>query len=454
MSIISSGFVQQGRIVARGLGFPGMAIAEYPGVPMVDSDAELRSKVEAKILPQVIAGLSLDATAVPLRDSVAEPHAQDIVFRGTFDEVQEHFLHHRWSDGLPVVPPTTRRVERFLRFTPRDAAEVIGVLAPENRELTVWNVAVNGVMAGCRPEYMPVLLAIAEAISEPAFRVQDAGSTPGWEPLVVVNGPLVKQLRFNSGQGVMRVGPQANTSVGRYLRLILRNIAGFTHAPEGADKGSIGLSFNVVLAENDEACAEIGWSPFSVDRGFLATENIVTVQSVVAISAPTYSGSELPEEHAKLIADVIGQRTCGYWSAIGMVFSNFHPLIVLGPAIAAVFARHGWSKARLREYLYANVKIPARLAEYYAWAGGQTGFQIDRYVNEGLLPAAYGESDNPDRLVPVFQRPEWISIVVAGDSARNQSKGYVNNHVQGPPISRKVELPPDWAVLIEAAKPL
>jgi hypothetical protein len=448
VAIISSGFLKQAEYVTRGLGLPAMAIAEFPGVPMTLSSEEFARKVEEVVLPQVIDGLSRKGGEGAARDAATEPGPRDIVFSGSFDAVQEHFHAANWSDGLPVVPPSRERVERFLQFTERDAGEIIASLPLANRQMTVWNVAVNGVMAGCRPEYMPILLAVADAVADPAFRMEDAGSTPGWEPLIVLNGPIAKQLGFNSGQGVMRVGRQSNTSVGRFLRLMLRNVAGYTHAPEGADKGTIGLSFNVVLAENEDACAELGWPAFSADRGYVSGENVVTVQSVVAISAPTYSGSESPDEHARIIADVIGQRACGYWSAMGMVFGNWHPLIVLGPAIAKVFAANGWDKARLRNYLYENVKIPASLAEYYAWNCGLTGFSVNRHVSDGLLPPEYGESEDPDRPIPVFQRAEWIGIVVAGDSGRNQSRGYVNNHVQGVPVSRRVVLPGRWETLL------
>ena len=193
---------------------------------------------------------------------------------------------------------------------------------------------------------------------------------------------------------------------------------------------------------------EIGWPPYSVDRGFSAGDNIVTVQSVVAISAPTYSGTEKAVEHMAIIADVMGQRACGYWSAIGMVYANWHPLLVLGPSIAKVFAQDGWSKDDIRKHLYENVKIPASLAERYTYHCGLTGFRVNSHVEQGLLPPVYRESDDPDRLVPVFQRPEWINIVVSGDWGRNQSKCYVNNHIQGPPVSRRVVLPADWDTLL------
>lgn len=424
-----------------------MAIAEYPGVPMNDSDEDFRRKVEENIYPAIVDGL-MKHMDYATRVVESEPSPREIVFSGTLDEIQEHFHEMNWSDGLPIVPPTIERVERFLRFTTRHPDEVIGALALAHREVTVWNVAVNGVMAGCRPEYMPILLAAAEVIADPQFKIEDAGSTPGWEPLLTLSGPLIKQLNFNNGQGVMRVGRQSNTSVGRFVRLIFRNIAGYTHAPEGIDKGSIGMSFNVALAENEEACAQIGWPTYAQDRGFNVEDNVVTIQSVVAISAPTYTGSENPVEHAEILADVIGDKTCGYWAGIAMVYCNFHPLIVLGPAIAKIFADGGWTKNKLRQYLYDHVTITASRAEQYAWYCGQTGFSVNRYVREGLLPASFGISEDPRRHLPVFQRADWIQIVVAGDWGRNQSKGYVNNHLQGVPTSRKVSLPPDWEALL------
>jgi hypothetical protein len=138
---------------------------------------------------------------------------------------------------------------------------------------------------------------------------------------------------------------------------------------------------------------------------------------------------------------------------VSLVYCNNHPLIVLGPSIAKTLAGGGWTKDMLRRYLYEHVKFPASRVEQYVWYCGQTGFDLDRYVREGLLPPAYGESQEPDRLVPVFQRPEWIQFVVAGDPGRNQSKGYINNHLQGVPTSRKVVLPPGWESLLAQSRP-
>jgi len=435
VSIVTTPFMQQAAVVCKGVGLPSLPIAEYPGVPMTDGSDAVAKKVEM-LLPQIIAGLS--GARDTARTATAEPSPRDVVFRGTLDEIQERFHANLWTDGLPIIPPTRERVERFLARTRRAPDEVIGRLLPENRTATVWSIAVNGVMAGCRPEYMPVLIAVVEAIADPIFRAEDAGSTPGWEPLVIVSGPVVRRLDLNHGQGVMRVGRQANTSLGRFLRLYLRNVAGLRIPPGAGDKGSIAGSFNVALAEDEEAATALGWPTFGQDQGFSRDDSIVTVQSVVSVSPPIYSAGTRALEHARILADVFG-GACAYWSAIGMKYARWEPLLVLGPSIAAVLAGDGWSKDEIRRYLHEHVTITARQAETYALQVGATAFTLDAHVKGGVLPAAYAASSDPERPVPVFVQPDKIGILVAGDPGRNQSKGYINNHIQGGRVSRKVD---------------
>jgi hypothetical protein len=235
VSIVTTPFMQQAAVVSKGVGLPSLPIAEYPGVPMTDGSDAVTRKIEA-LLPQIVAGLA--GARDVARAAVAEPGPRDVVARGTLDEIQELYHRNLWSDGLPVIPPTVERVERFLSQTRRRPDEVIGRLLPENRAATVWSIAVNGVMAGCRPEYMPLLVAIVEAIAEPIFRVEDAGSTPGWEPLVIVSGPIARRLDLNHGQGVMRVGRQANTSLGRFVRPISVMSPGCAFRPARATRGA------------------------------------------------------------------------------------------------------------------------------------------------------------------------------------------------------------------------
>ena len=438
-SIIGSGFLKQAEAITKGVGVP-LAIGVYPGAPMVDSREELARKVAERLAPELLAGLTGEAPRA--HEAVVEPAPGQIVFSGTFDDVQEHFHRQLWSDGLPVVPPTQRRVDAFLAFTARKPGEVISVVPQEGREASILGIAINGVMAGCRPEYMPVLIAIVEAMCDPRFRIEDCGSTPGWEPLVIVNGPIIGELDFNFGQGVMRVGRQANTSIGRFVRLFLRNICGFRIPPGAGDKGSIGQSFLVALAEDEDSAREIGWPTYAEDRGFARGDNVVTVHSVVCITPPTYSAGDRAVTHVQQWADVMGQ-TFAYWAHAGFKTGVWNPLIVAGPSIAKVIASE-WSKDEVRRYLYEHVHITAEKATHYARMTTTPTFSFERLVSEGLLPPEYVASTDPQRLVPVFIKPEMIEILVAGDPGRNQSRGYMSNHIQGPPTSRRIALPPDW----------
>ena len=144
------------------------------------------------------------------------------------------------------------------------------MLLPDKRRATVWNVAVNGVMAGCRPEYMPILVALVEAMADPRYGVEHSGNTPGAETLIILNGPLIKELGFNYEQGALRDGFQANTTIGRFWRLYLRNVAGFLH--HRTDKGTFGNTWRVVLAENEDVLRRIGWPTIADDEGVLGRQ--------------------------------------------------------------------------------------------------------------------------------------------------------------------------------------
>jgi hypothetical protein len=446
VAIISSGFLGQAQAIAQALGIQNLSVAEYPGVIAMDSEEELTRKVTDVLINNIVKGMTRPVIQSP---KPKEPQPSDIVFEGTLDEVEEFFTRRLWSDGLPIIPPTIDRVENFLKFTSRPADQIIGSLLPENRQATVWNVAVNGVMAGCRPEYMPVLLAVIEAIADPEFRIEDAGSTPGWEPIILLNGPIIKELNFNYEGGVMRVGRQANTSIGRFLRLYMRNVAGLRIPPMSTDKATFGDTFNLVLPENEDVCAELGWEPLSVMRGFKRGENIVTVQSVVYASPPIASGGDKARDHMDTWVEVIGS-TASHWTHMAINWWRYYPLLVISPSIARVIAQEGLTKKDIAQYLYDNSKISAESVERIAFQGGFTTFNLKKMVDDKQIPGIYYENPDPARMVPVFIKPEWIEIMVSGDAGRNRSRGYIQNHEQGPPVSRKIELPDNWKQLLSS----
>ena len=446
-SIIGSAFLKQGEVVSKGLGVP-LAMGVYPGSPMLDGDEVLRAKVEESLAPGLLRGLTGAAPEeVP---SEAEVAPGVIAFSGTLDEVEEHFHRKLWTDGLPIVPPTRERVDAFLAFTDRAPDEVLAVVPQEGREATIHSIAVNGVMAGCRPEYMPILVAVIEAMVDPQFRIQDCGSTPGWEPVVIVSGDIIKALDFNSGQGVMRVGRQANTSVGRFVRMYLRNICGYRIPPGAGDKGSIGQSFMVAMAEDEGTASEIGWTTYGQDRGFALGENVVTVHSVVVITSPMYSAGDRAVEHVQQWVDIMGQSFT-YWAHTGFKTGVWNPLIIAGPTVAKIIASE-WSKDEVRKYLYDRILVTAERATHYARMTSTPTFSLERLVKDGILPASYAESDDPQRLLNVIIDPSMIEILVAGDPGRNQSRAYMGNHIQGPPTSRRVALPSRWKELLAKRK--
>jgi hypothetical protein len=444
-SILGSGFLKQAEVIVKGLGVP-LSIGVYPGAPMVDSEEELKRKVEEVLAPGLLNGLIGSLPTEGEDKAGPEPESDAVIFSGDFDEVQDYFYNRQWTDGLPIVPPTRRRVDAFLAFTDLSPDHVLRVIPQEGREASIRSIAVNGVMSGCRPEYMPVLIAIVDILCDPKYRVEDSGSTPGWEHMIVVNGPIVKDLDINVGQGLMRVGRQANTSIGRFLRMYLRNICGFRIPPGAGDKGSIGQTFLVAMGEDEDSARNVGWTTYAEDRGFNEGENVVTVRSVVSITSPIYSAGDQALAHVQQWAEVIG-GSFTYWAHTGFKTGLWSPLIIAGPSVVEVIAKE-MTKAQVRQYIYENIKVTAAKATHYAQMTSTPTFNFERLVKNGILPPDYTLSDDPERLVNVVIDPNMVEIVVAGDAGRNQSRAYMSNHVQGPPTSRRVNLPKKWTQLL------
>ncbi len=396
--------------------------------------------------------------------SEVDAHLGDIAFEGTFAQVQEHFLAKGWSDGLPVVPPTAEAVGAFLAFTDLAADDTLGMIRPSRAQVTLTSVAVNGVMAGCRPEYMPILVAIARILVDPEFWTKDAGATPGMEPIVVVSGPLIEALEFNYLQGVLRIGRQANASIGRFTRLFMRNVAELRIPPGNTDKGAIGMNFHVALPENEAAVRALGWPTFGDEHGCPPGANLVTILGLLCSTAPIYTAGEDPKVHLDKIALFLGDLSAS-WVGVSLLFpGHWHPLLVLSPQTARILAAGGYDKPAIRRYLHEKVWIsPRKLVDY--WATGERG--PDVFVPEpnfsganrealaaafpGLQEALSADVLSEEATVPVFPWPEQIEIVLAGEPRYHQSRGYLTNHRFGTPVSQVVELPQRWDELFADA---
>lgn len=439
VTLCCDGFHTAGKFTAKGEGYPNLPFAVHPGHVNV-TENELVYKNAAEIMTgQVVKALTVQpADAKPPR----EPGLRDIIFSGSFEEINDFFYEREWSEGMPIVPPTLEKVDQFLQFTNRSPDEVLGILKPENRQATIWNIAVNGVLSGCRPEYMPVLIAIVEALCDPAFAHESLGHTPGTETLIVLNGPIIRQLGFNYTQGIMRPGFRANTSIGRFFRMYLRNVCGFL--PHKTDKGCYGDNFRMILAENEDALAQVGWQPYSVDRGFKAGDNVITILSAtertqaIEVGWPTADGVLLNIEN----------RMADNHMFIQFFFRGdiTRPMVVMTPLVVEALVKEGYTKEAVKRHFYENARL--RLSNL-------SGRMVERFhkgIEDGNRPEQLGTSKdmNDDCFVQMVSSPDDFQLVVSGDPGRDHVLIFAQNGFIGPPTSKKIELPPNWEDLLKA----
>lgn len=435
VAVVCEGFEKSARLVANAGGLPAIRLLEYP---LPNIGAQTRDEIYETSLPLIDELVSLlthssSGEAEPSKTTTDGP--REIVFKGSLEEVNEHFQEQVWSDGLPIIPPTLEAVDAFFSFTDRSAGEVIGLLAPTRLAATVWKVAVNGAMAGCRPEYMPVLLAITEAVADPQFGIENVGSTAGITPLIILNGPIGKQLGFNSGQGVLRPEARANITVSRFLRLLMVNVAGYRIGE--ADMATFGRNYYPVLAEAE---AESPWPPLSVDRGFADGANVVTVMGVDSI-AHSFLTQDPAENHLGVIAREIARELGGNLLVPMERFGGrIAPVLGLTPLVSGILSDAGYSKDDVRQWIYDHALIPAKQFDEQL-ARISAGYNLGESVKRGKLAERFALNDDPERLVPVLHDAQELQIVVCGAPNRNRSfiAGQFGNY--GGAVSKEIRLP-------------
>jgi hypothetical protein len=310
------------------------------------------------------------------------------------EAVDEYFDEQGWSDGLPVVAPTRERVDRMLAWTDRAADDVVGVVPPRQGAATIVTLAVNAVMAGCRPQYFPIVVTAVEAMLEAEFNLFAVQSTTHpCAPLVIVNGPVAGELDINSRYGAFGPGVRANATIGRAVRLILLNVGGA--APGVLDRSTQGQpsKYTFCVAENE---AESPWEPLHVERGFAPWMSTVTVV-----------GAENPHsinDHVSATGSGILATLAGSMGDMGSNNAYLHgePVLALGPEHAAILAADGHDKASIRRHVFEHARIPAALWSQGGMAGGH-----DRFAGE------------PGR--PIIAHPDDLVVVVIGGFGRHSS---------------------------------
>jgi hypothetical protein len=349
------------------------------------------------------------ATAVRPAGASASGHEND----------QEMFFARGWTDGLPVGIPTLQKVQLMIKASGRDAGEPVGPLPPRWRMATIEKLAVNAVLAGCRPEYFPVVVAAVEALLDndcQLYGIQTATNTTA--PLIILNGPIVDELDLNARGNVFGQGRRANATIGRAVQLVFRNIGGdIAGETDMSTHGQAG-KFTSCIAEAEQ---DSPWAPFHVDAGFAKADSTVTV---IGASAPhnifTYGCETGPE----ILDQFIGAMT-------GLGHNNIifpsGPLLIVSPEHAATLAHEGIGKTEIRQAVFEQARIPLG--------------RFARRTVEGLRHRRarwFAEVGDPDH-IGVADRAADVNVVVAGGAGIHSL--FVPTAFSFRPVTRRIRPP-------------
>ncbi len=401
VEVCSTAFLTLGQAQARSLGYAKLPIAVVPH-PFGTVDRTTVRRFAEKCVDDIAALVcappeALTPSTLPAGGAVAAgaaelqvAHEPNLV--AAFNRICRE---RRWGDGLPVMPTTRASVAAMLARTRRPPLEVVATLAPGFGAATVECIAINAVLAGCEPEYLPVLLAAVEAIATQKFNLQSIQSTTNPAAVwIIVNGPIAERLGVNGKFNCLGEGNWANATIGRALRLILRNVSGAL--PGEMDRATQGQpgKYSFCCAENE---AESPWQPLHVERGFAPAQSTVTVVGAEG----TMNMCTLVKDADELIRVIAG--TLRHPPSNEYVHSG-EPWLVLCPEHALILHEAGYSKAEVKRRLWEASKMPA--AELSAEDLGRA--QPSRAAELGAI--------GPQTLLPISQKPEDIGIIVAGGS--------------------------------------
>jgi hypothetical protein len=407
--LANNGFVTDAQSAASSRGMPGIRIVGES----VACESTIKSEIEegiAAVMKDMVEGLTK-----PLSPEEKSPKQQTgktprVAFKGSLQEVNRFYYGKGWTDGLPVIPPTEAAVAEMLTGTDLPPDHIVATLIPRKGKATIEKIAINAVMAGALPTYMPVLIAAVQSFADPKTRFDTFEvSTGSWAPFLAINGRIRRDINVNCSSGSLSPGNIANAAIGRAVGLIVKNIGGARKAVE--DMGVIGNpgKYSLVIGEDEEASP---WEPLSVERGFKKEDNTVTVFFPNTFIQTVPVGTD-----AQGILDTLS----------GMVTSTMSSLILI-PSWAKVLSSEGWTKQKVKEYLATHI-TPS--------SSSVTG-----------LPNAASP--------PKVDLDSSLMILVAGGPGsfiallRSAGPGFFENAL----VTQKIELPKNWEKLVAKYKDL
>ena len=399
VTISSSEFVALAKDTALGQGAADFSFVVVPHPMGMIPMAEIRKKAEMAF-SEILRAATEWKPQLKLPPMKPTYPTERFNIEGTAEEINAWFFKKGFSLGLPAFPPTPESVANLLKGTNRKPDELLGMVPPRMGALTVELVAVHAAMAGCKPEYLPILITALEALLDPKANWRGLTTTTATSAvLVIVNGPAIYETGLASRQGAAGSGHHANASIGYAINLIADIVGG--SRPPTPDKSLLGGPADFVcwiFGENQLALPQ-EWEPYHVDRGFKKTDSTVTVMGVYPPVDNIDHWSVIPEEHINWWAHLVTPML-----SIGgpcWISQMEQPHIVaLGPEHAQLLAGAGWTKDRFKKAFWEKARIP-----FSAWPKG--------CPNVDLLVKKFGPvSENTP--IPITLRPEEFHVVIAG----------------------------------------
>jgi hypothetical protein len=342
-------------------------------------------------------------------------------------EINDLFYRRGWADGLPIVPPTPARVKAMLSGSDLDPEFVVSKIDPIGGQATIEKIAVNAVMAGCRPEYMPVLITAVEAVMDPVVNLRGMSTTTSPDvPLLIINGPIAKQLDINAGSNALGRGSRANSSISRALNLIIQNIGGSW--VDITDMSTLGqpADFSNMLAENEDASP---WEPLHTELGFQKNDSVVTVVGVEPYHTVMGLGHSA-DGFMRIVTDQLIASDRPYQATM---------VLLITKDTAKMMARSGWTKEKIREHIDKYARVPLSVVKEKFLDNG-TAAVI------GGIPAWVYEAKDPKTMIPAPFIGQ-LHIIVAGGTG--EKSAWFPGWLGSKSASRKIRLPANWDELLE-----
>ncbi len=444
--VTAPGFDNQARYTARNNGVPVLRVAVYPGAFSTHTEEQLIKNTDEVTWPQIVSALTTPITEEEYVESQGAQGITDDVYNGTIDQIYAYFMSMGWSDGAPFNPPVYGKVLKYLEYTDHAWDETIAILPAAYRNTTTWHVAVNACMAGCKPEYMPILIAMTQAMAGGDFR-RTLGSTHAWVPYSWLNGPVARQLGISSAQG--EINAEANIAISRFMTLAMMNLAGYYVGQ--SRMGTFGYLQPWCLVEDEEACKRIGWQTWNEQQGYSINENTITLSSALMWGNNMAPSTTDPEKVMQLLAWDITER-CQFALGSGKQFTN--RVILMTEPVAGILAGGYASRDALENVLIDNARRPAyerAFANYYANAGSRKDdgeHSFNQYLahiknTEGgtvtTTPVWYDSSESTMVTVPTMEKGA-TAFLITGDASRNK----IQTMPGGGFSTVAIELPKDW----------